>query len=187
MHARKAVDCALLVKASVSEQGAAAVTGVAMGNAVCGNAGCQGLKKHCVFGKAVTVAHALVRLARSLEETIVAEGAVVDAGKPFFFMKRLQNVKMSCNDKPSIVCAVISVVPTSGKNEEWMYEMEAAEKKNPYSEYNLAMKEMHSGNYDAAAEIIDKSAFGESSAASALKKMLTGKKEGCLETPVVFC
>eukprot|EP00754_Rhynchopus_humris_P049396 Rhum_TRINITY_DN8379_c0_g2::Rhum_TRINITY_DN8379_c0_g2_i1::g.27544::m.27544 len=189
MHIRKAVDCALLVRASVGEQGAAAVTGVATGNGVCGNAGCQGLKKHCVFGKAVTVAHALVRLARSLEETIVAEGAVADAVKPFYFLKRLQNVLISCNDKPSVVCAVISVVPASGKNEEWMYEMEAAEKKNPYSEYNLAMNEMHSGNFDAAAEIIDKSAFGtESGDASALKKrILACKKEGGLETPAVFC
>ena len=178
-HARKAVDCAALMK---DAQAGKAVAGMSTGRVMCGNAGCHGLKKYCAFGRAVSAAHALVRLAGSLNEDIVTEGSAIEALTHFFTLKWLQRVQLRHDDKATLVCAVKSAI--IGKQQEWMYELAAAA--NPYADYNVAVTELLDGNYTAAMQSVEEATLVPEAEVHALKARIRAGAAGVVEEPLAL-
>eukprot|EP00754_Rhynchopus_humris_P032586 Rhum_TRINITY_DN15415_c1_g1::Rhum_TRINITY_DN15415_c1_g1_i4::g.155530::m.155530 len=182
-HTRRAVDCATLVK---NAQTGRAVAGVATGHGMCGNAGCHGLKKYCAFGRVVSSAHALVRLAGNLDEEIVTEDSAVEAISHFFTLKWLRRVQIRHDAKPILACAVKSAI--SGKKQEWMYELAAAV--NPYADYNVAVTEMLDGNCTAAMQSVEnlceKATLVPEAEVDALKVRILACAAGAAEEPLAL-
>ena len=177
-HTRRAIDCATLMKE------AQAAAGASTGHGMCGNAGCHGLKKYCAFGRVVSAAHALVRLAGSLNEDIVTEGAAIEAITHFFTLKWLQRVQLRHDDKTSLACSVRSAISCK-KQAEWMYELEAADA-NPYADYNVAVDEMLDGNFTAAMQSVEKATLVPEAEVHALKARIRAGAAGASEEPLAL-
>ena len=184
-HARRSIECASVIRdtCEAKDEGTV-VCGVASGVSMCGNVGCTGMKKFIVFGKAVTAAHALVRPAAIMSESIVIEGAVIEAVKHFFIMKRLCKLTLPNSEKPSLACSVITALQST--DEEWMYEMEAAQKKDPYADYNRAVRLMYDGDYSAALESAEKSRVPAKELSALKERILACQKAGEPEAPMVL-
>ena len=186
-HTRRSAECASAIRGTCEARGEGTVAcGVASGASMCGNVGCTGMKKFIVFGKAVTAAHTLMRLAAIMSESIVVEGAAVEAVKHFFIMKRLRKLTLPNSEKPSLVCSVVSVIALL-TDEERMYEMEAAHK-NPYADYNNAVRLMYDGDYAAALECTRKStkAVAENELSALKERILACQRAGEPEASMVL-
>ena len=186
-HTRKATECAILVKEATTGREkcvkAKVVAGVSTGHGMCGNAGCHGLKKYCAFGRVVSAAHAVVRLAGGLNEDVVAEETVIEVISHFFTLKLLHRVQLRHDDKPTLVCAVVSALRCQ-KSEEWMYELAAAGS-GPYADYNVAVTKLLNGDYAAAMQSAEKATLPEAEV-NALKNRISAAAAGAPEEPLAL-
>ena len=171
-HVRKATVWATLLGPGVD---GTVVTGIACGTSVCGNVGCTGMKKFIIFGRAVTEAHTLVRMAAILNERIVMEGVAAEQAGFFYYMKILCKLLLPNREKAALLRAVVSpiAVPEAG---EWMYTIEAAKTKDPYTNYNAAVRQMYDGDYDEASASLQASAT-EAGELAALKQRIAACRE----------
>eukprot|EP00754_Rhynchopus_humris_P026182 Rhum_TRINITY_DN14998_c0_g1::Rhum_TRINITY_DN14998_c0_g1_i1::g.131338::m.131338 len=184
-HLRRATDCAVVFPGKVA--GGGIVCGVSTSTALCGNMGCSGLKNYSVIGKAMTAAHALVRVASIVNERVVMEEDTVEVVEHCFAVKSLRMVSLPNAEEATLVRSVLSKLST-GAVAEWMYELEEAHKSDPYVDYNAAVHLLHMGSYGEALERLEKSIglVSENELSSLKKRILVCQTDGQPEPPLLL-
>ena len=188
LHTRKSAECASLLTdtcgAEPGQEEGEVVCGLSSGATMCGNVGCAGMKKFVIFGKTMTAAHTLVRVAAMVNEKIVMGAASVEAVKHFFVIKYLRQLSLPNGEKPSLVCSLVTALQVT--DQEWMYEMEEAQKKDPYGDYNGAVRLMYEGDYAGALESAGKSNLPASELSALKDRILACKEADKPEAPLVL-
>eukprot|EP01065_Artemidia_motanka_P013490 TRINITY_DN1748_c5_g1_i1.p1 TRINITY_DN1748_c5_g1~~TRINITY_DN1748_c5_g1_i1.p1 ORF type:complete len:973 (+),score=306.82 TRINITY_DN1748_c5_g1_i1:114-3032(+) len=150
-HAVKACTAVSLV----TQKDPHVVAGTAAGKAHCGNLGCDGMKRFSVIGSPVCCAAMLVCLPKrgffglSAATSVVDNTAKKEADKNFYFRAA---TRLLYKKSKSTIATVWSLGEAkSAGEEEWMYQLEQAEKTDPQAQYNNAFTQFfENGTVDAS-------------------------------------
>lgn len=144
-----------------------------------GDVGSSTLKRFTFIGEIAAWVYACERLGtRWTGCRVVANGtAKNDSDSAFVFrLRAAATMAKTAGDekasKPTLLWEIISSVGEA-ETDEWMYQLENQEGKDPYRHYNLAMQLFYRGNFDGVADKIaaGRSAVREQSAAEASSAM----------------
>eukprot|EP01061_Rhynchopus_euleeides_P003114 TRINITY_DN12395_c0_g1_i3.p1 TRINITY_DN12395_c0_g1~~TRINITY_DN12395_c0_g1_i3.p1 ORF type:complete len:860 (+),score=240.59 TRINITY_DN12395_c0_g1_i3:54-2633(+) len=147
-HKQKAVDTAL----SVAENWKGALPmnfGIASGNSICGNVGCQGLKSYSMIGPAPCNARYIERCGKAWKVQVLVDGAVGEDARHRFFVRKVLKARMK-DGKPTMLTEILSQKDTS--NDEWMYQLQSDAARDPCALLNTAVSHIYSGEMDQARE-----------------------------------
>eukprot|EP01062_Namystynia_karyoxenos_P073459 TRINITY_DN70254_c0_g1_i1.p1 TRINITY_DN70254_c0_g1~~TRINITY_DN70254_c0_g1_i1.p1 ORF type:complete len:919 (+),score=169.06 TRINITY_DN70254_c0_g1_i1:128-2758(+) len=130
--------------------------GVASGELLCGNIGCDELRRYALIGPATTWAYILERLATRWPCPVLVNGPVRnDALHNFSFRLREEAKLRKMPDlKPTKIWETIEPAKEQAVDE-WMYQLEKASESDPWKLYNQAKEALLSGNESAAIALLE--------------------------------
>lgn len=134
--------------------------GIASGDTAAGNAGTDGLKKFSVFGRAPVVSTIMERLCKLYDASIACSSNTQNGIKLVYYTRIIASYeipKWAClsksAQKPDLIHELVR--KKEAGEDEWMYQLEEAEKNDPFVKLNAAMVSFLEGNYDASDEVLN--------------------------------
>ena len=125
--------------------------GVSSGKAMCGTMGCTGLKKYGIIGAVSCNVRALERCGRRWGVQLLACGDVSNEAKQRLVLRKVVKVA-TLNNRSTMLHEIISHHETG--NEEWMYQLDLQDSKDPYRHLNQAVLYIYEGKlHDALQEL----------------------------------
>eukprot|EP00756_Hemistasia_phaeocysticola_P032463 Hpha_TRINITY_DN16408_c3_g1::TRINITY_DN16408_c3_g1_i1::g.159372::m.159372 len=142
-HATAACNLGIQIK-SIGESWKA-VAGICSSRNYCGNAGVDGMKRFSIFGSAGTGASIMVAIASAKNADIVVDQSTEADACSTFYLKALTRVMMpKIRHCASVIWACMEK-QGGGAEDEWMYQLDEAQAKNPYGKFNAAFKSIMAG------------------------------------------
>eukprot|EP01063_Lacrimia_lanifica_P036262 TRINITY_DN7143_c0_g2_i3.p1 TRINITY_DN7143_c0_g2~~TRINITY_DN7143_c0_g2_i3.p1 ORF type:complete len:1635 (+),score=538.63 TRINITY_DN7143_c0_g2_i3:664-4905(+) len=176
MHRVAAADAALQVKeqAGVMEQPVAFHSSCVSGETRVGNCGNELMKKFSFMAPTFTWAFALERVAAQMEVPILADMFITDeAQQGGVMMKTVADVLFPKRLRKGLIrVSEVWGKRSSGETDEWMYEMQHAERSDPMAPWNAFATHVLNKDWEAAedakadAAVVDNGAAFERLAAS---------------------
>ena len=121
--------------------------GVSSGKAMCGTMGCTGLKKYGIIGAVSCNVRALERCGRRWGVQLLACGDVCNEAKQRLVLRKVVKVA-TLNNRSTMLHEIIS--RHEAGNEEWMYQLDQQDSKDPYRHLNQAVLYIYEGKLDEA-------------------------------------
>eukprot|EP01064_Diplonema_japonicum_P011131 TRINITY_DN183_c2_g1_i3.p1 TRINITY_DN183_c2_g1~~TRINITY_DN183_c2_g1_i3.p1 ORF type:complete len:858 (+),score=227.96 TRINITY_DN183_c2_g1_i3:57-2576(+) len=113
--------------------------GVATGQVLVGNVGCEGMKKFSIFGTRVTTVYALERYSRHVNATVACSTAAFKEAETSFYFRMLDNVLFrKANPLPTPVYELCHPRMSTAGDSEWMYQMQEGAFADPWHPWNKA-------------------------------------------------
>ena len=135
MHSCKAALALQLMQEDVIT----ANVGIAKGSAQFGLFGGEGTKRYDVLGSVIPSASLLMVLNKQYNSSILVSPEAEKEGNSFFYFRIIDYV---CYRKLEAACFIYELVGAKDMGgEEWMYDLEAAEGKDPCTELNTAWRD----------------------------------------------
>eukprot|EP01061_Rhynchopus_euleeides_P045281 TRINITY_DN8064_c0_g1_i3.p1 TRINITY_DN8064_c0_g1~~TRINITY_DN8064_c0_g1_i3.p1 ORF type:complete len:552 (+),score=180.39 TRINITY_DN8064_c0_g1_i3:189-1658(+) len=161
-HRTSCLELALLVQSSLPTPVNFAASA---GSAVCGNMGCTGLKKYASIGNPASNAFALERAGNAWGASLLCDGTVGADSIVNFLMRKICKATLK-GGKTSFLFQVMR--RKEAANDEWMYQLEEADSKDPYKGTNSAVTKLYDGDFSAARQHIEAHDGAEKSYTSVL-------------------
>eukprot|EP01065_Artemidia_motanka_P007868 TRINITY_DN13938_c0_g1_i1.p1 TRINITY_DN13938_c0_g1~~TRINITY_DN13938_c0_g1_i1.p1 ORF type:complete len:1029 (+),score=200.07 TRINITY_DN13938_c0_g1_i1:183-3089(+) len=126
-------------------------TAVAAGDVFCGNMGTEGMKKFCFVGQANSIVHRLEQYNYQFKTFLMVDGPVANEASQKVRVRMLPQMPTAV--KPVKVFHVTAMQEAAAEDE-WMYQLEEANKGDPNAEFNRAMDLFHQGGFQEARAIL---------------------------------
>eukprot|EP01063_Lacrimia_lanifica_P013869 TRINITY_DN2045_c0_g1_i9.p1 TRINITY_DN2045_c0_g1~~TRINITY_DN2045_c0_g1_i9.p1 ORF type:complete len:360 (+),score=102.94 TRINITY_DN2045_c0_g1_i9:3-1082(+) len=150
------------------EMGLTASAGLASGEAKVGNMGCATMRKFSFVSSLVPFVYALERHAADMGLTTLVDPLVQQECQRDILFRRAGLLKLrKFKDTPVPVFEALKMIE-GGESDEWMYELEAAEKQNPYKEWDALMEAVMRADWESACGLLN-AATGEGRLAEAVR------------------
>eukprot|EP01062_Namystynia_karyoxenos_P066301 TRINITY_DN60264_c0_g1_i1.p1 TRINITY_DN60264_c0_g1~~TRINITY_DN60264_c0_g1_i1.p1 ORF type:complete len:987 (+),score=335.46 TRINITY_DN60264_c0_g1_i1:125-3085(+) len=136
-HCVKACAVACETAATDVGNGVTITAGIAMGRAFCGNLGVEGMKRFSIVGACVPAANFYSMIGKTRPQCIqilVDEAAKKESDKQFYFKSATRLAYAKLRVTPFTLHQLMQAKTAS--EDEWMYQLEQAEKDDPYAEFN---------------------------------------------------
>eukprot|EP00754_Rhynchopus_humris_P036887 Rhum_TRINITY_DN18973_c0_g1::Rhum_TRINITY_DN18973_c0_g1_i1::g.168928::m.168928 len=127
---------------------------LASGKALCGNAGCDGLKKFVVIGRVATVVRRIERWGARWGLRVICNESVAEDVACYVHGKQIAQVVAGSTAAATTLYELRGMV-ASLDNGEWMYQMASVEGGSPYGHHNAALACLYRGEYDTALRELD--------------------------------
>eukprot|EP00659_Diplonema_papillatum_P012365 gene12365-19125_t len=156
-HSCQALHAAVRVAICMSENGNVMHSGIAAGDAFCGNAGTENLLRYNIIGSVFCLAHDLERVAKEWNITVIIDSLVCkDVNSAFrtrVVLERVVHVKTS--RLPLILWEVLGL--NTGVGVEWMYAVESAAMRQATLGNQLGVAYL-TGKNDVVAKLLEEAA-----------------------------
>ena len=137
---------------------------LASGKALCGNAGCDGMKKFIVVGRVATVVRRIERWGAKWGLRVICNESVAEDVACYVHGKQIAQVVAGSTAAATTLYELRGMV-ASLDNGEWMYQMASVEGGSPYGHHNAALACLYRGEYDTALHELDQQAAASENAA----------------------
>eukprot|EP01062_Namystynia_karyoxenos_P001162 TRINITY_DN1039_c0_g1_i1.p1 TRINITY_DN1039_c0_g1~~TRINITY_DN1039_c0_g1_i1.p1 ORF type:complete len:953 (+),score=291.52 TRINITY_DN1039_c0_g1_i1:111-2969(+) len=134
---------ACTVAYTLSEKDLGSVAGVCYAKTACGNIGVDGMKRFSLVGGSLPCAVLLAGIAKRKDLKTLTDQGTYDEACKFFYFKSCTRVSFP-KFKQHVFTAWQIMAPKASSEDEWMYQMEEAEARDPYTVYNKAFKSLFS-------------------------------------------
>eukprot|EP00759_Apiculatamorpha_spiralis_P002187 PhF_6_TR10814/c1_g1_i1/m.17424/K01768/E4.6.1.1; adenylate cyclase len=181
-HRSNACSVAVQIKNSIVDISShlQCTAGVSSSDARCGNMGCDGMKKFTFLGGCASLAHILERLNKKYLTSILIDGAVEEEAKNNFTVRMMDHILLRRLQEK--VIRIYEVCGTKKVSEdEWMYQLEEGESKDPSASFNAAVAAYVKGSYSTAKQALTKNTLADDQStrlAALLEKMIADGMEG---------
>ena len=121
---------------------------VVTGEGRVGNLGCDEMKKYSYVTPVLTWCHSLERYARNLDVGVLCDQWVAQDAVSDFSLRDVGKVDFAKRTTKSIKVHILISAKAQGDADEWMYQMEAASKSNPYVQWNKYVTFVCEGDFE---------------------------------------
>jgi len=155
--------------------------GVSSSEVRCGNMGCDGMKKYTFIGICASFAPMLERLNKNYGTSFLIDAAVEDQAQNNFLLRKIAhvNVKRLEDKRPMKLFELTGAKAVS--EEEWMYQLENGNAKNPYAAYTSAVDLYLAGKSAEALDAVNGMA-AKDAACQRLFALLSTTQDGTVPT-----
>ena len=155
-HHQRAAECMVIIsniKWQPHKQGKRIAPNIAAasGKALCGNMGCNLMKKYTILGGCASLVWTLERWGAAWNIPGLIDGSVASDAQYAFILRKVVKVV----ERDSEEMTIFEVMRRrSGQAEEWMYMLAEAEKENEYLAYNQSFEALYQGDFDSALALL---------------------------------
>ena len=124
--------------------------GVTSGRALCGNMGCQGMKKFTIVGGCASLLRVLERWGNVWEIGVLADQLIGQDAETMMYVRKVATARMY-QKSPFVLYEIGSPKGLDDRPQlEWMYRLHQADQDCPYTAYNNAFDALYSEQYERA-------------------------------------
>eukprot|EP00755_Sulcionema_specki_P037681 Sspe_Gene.109396::Locus_89537_Transcript_2_2_Confidence_0.667_Length_2027::g.109396::m.109396 len=137
-HRRRGVECALAVTGSTHHRWSVAVS---CGQALCGDGGCEGMKRYTILGTVYPWVCVLERYAKILGLSVLADSGVARQCQYDFHFRLVSYVRYEKNAAPVLIWHPTGAIEQ--RMEEWMYQLHNSQ--SIWGVYNTVLEAVLTG------------------------------------------
>ena len=147
-HRMAACDAACRIAEAMRTEDLKISCAVASGDARVGNMGCDDMKRFAYITPVLTWCCALERYARAKNVAMMCDSWVAQDASAEYTLKLAGTVEFKKRTVKPIVLHELICKKAAAAEDEWMYQMDAADKADPYSKWNAFVEKVTAGDYD---------------------------------------
>eukprot|EP01061_Rhynchopus_euleeides_P017611 TRINITY_DN29231_c0_g1_i1.p1 TRINITY_DN29231_c0_g1~~TRINITY_DN29231_c0_g1_i1.p1 ORF type:complete len:1583 (+),score=413.28 TRINITY_DN29231_c0_g1_i1:72-4820(+) len=154
LHRCAATEVALSSIESVKEFSIGLSCSVVTGEVRAGNMGCEDMKRYSFVGPVLTWAYALERYARFMDIPVVCDRFLALEIQTSFKMRLIGSANFPKRCADEIRLHEVQEAVQEGSNDEWMYQLEAAEAADPNVQWNKFVEHILKQSWDEATSLL---------------------------------
>ena len=147
-HRMAACDAACRIAEAMGTEDLKISCAVASGDARVGNMGCDDMKRFAYITPVLTWCYALERYARAKNVAMMCDSWVAQDASAEYTLKLAGTVEFKKRTVKPIVLHELICKKAAAAEDEWMYQMDAADKADPYSKWNAFVEKVTAKDFD---------------------------------------
>ena len=147
-HRMAACDAACRIAEAMRTEDLKISCAVASGDARVGNMGCDDMKRYSYITPVLTWCYALERYARTNNVAMLCDTWVAQDASAEYTLKLAGTVEFKKRYAKPIVLHELICKKAAAAEDEWMYQMDAADKADPYSKWNAFVEKVTAKDYE---------------------------------------